>query len=323
MSPWLYALRRILQSVPLFFGVISITFLMIHTAPGSPITFLAGEYGTDPVYIAKIERMFGLDQPLYIQLFKYIVQVCKGELGFSFIYMQPVSTIIFKRMGTTLQLMALVILFSTFFGVMLGVISSKKPYSLLDNITNTLSLVGYSIPVFWMGQLLLLFFALKLSWLPTGGLKNLRVDYTGIWYALDVLYHLILPAMALGSIHTALIARMQRASMLEELGQDYIITARAKGLKENAVIYKHALRNALLPVVTVIGFTMGYMITGAVLTETVFGLPGLGTMMKDAIYQRDYPIIMAVFVFSSIFTIIANLITDIAYSFLDPRIRYQ
>ena len=307
----------------MFFGVICIAFLTIHLAPGSPITLLAGEYGTDPEYIAKIQKMFGLDQPLYIQLLKYIAQVCKAELGFSFIYMQPVGAVIFQRMLTTLQLMGLVIVFSTSFGVLLGVISSKKPYSLMDNVTNTLSLVGYSIPVFWMGQLLLLLFALNLGWFPTGGLKNLRVDYTGIQYGLDTLYHLILPAMALGSIHTALIARLQRASMLEELGQDYVVTARAKGLPENAVVYKHALRNALLPVVTIVGFTMGYMVTGAVLTETVFGLPGLGTMMKDAIYQRDYPVIMGVFVFSSIFTIVANLLTDITYSFLDPRIRYQ
>jgi len=323
MNLWVYMLRRFITTIPHFFMVVALAFLLIHLAPGSPITLLAGEYGTDPQYIARIEKMFGLDQPLHIQLFKYILQVCRGDLGFSFIYMEPVSNVIFKRMILTLQLMGLALLFSTTFGVLMGVISSKNPYSLTDNVTTTLSLVGYSIPVFWMGQVLLLVFALNLSWFPLGGIKNLRFEYMGFRATLDVLHHLALPSMALGIIYAALVARLERASMLEVLGQDYIVTARAKGLKESSVLYKHALRNALLPVVTIVGLTMGFVLSGAVLTETVFGLPGLGTLIKDAIYQRDYPVLMGAFVFSSIFTISANLMTDIVYSFLDPRIRYQ
>ena len=210
-----YALRRLFMVIPLFFGVIAIAFILIHLAPGSPITLLAGEYGTDPEYIARIEKMFGLDQPLHVQLYRYVVQICKGDLGYSFLYMQPVSAVIFQRMATTLELMGLALLFSATFGILMGVISSKRPYSVTDNVTTTLSLVGYSIPVFWMGQMLLLFFSLKLAWFPAGGLKSLRFDYTGLRYALDVLYHLALPALALGIIYAALIARLQRASMLE------------------------------------------------------------------------------------------------------------
>lgn len=318
-----YCLRRVFFAVPLFLGVISITFLLIHLAPGSPITLLAGEYGTDPQYIARLEKLFGLDQPLYMQLLIYISRVFTGQLGYSFIYMQPVSEVIFQRMTVTLALMGLALTLATGLGILLGVISSRKPYSLTDNITSTGSLIGYSIPVFWMGQMLLLFFSLKLAWFPTGGLKSLRFEYTGIWLLLDYLYHLALPALALAIIQMALIARLQRASMREVLGQDYILTARSKGLEEKKVLVKHALPNALLPVVTIVGYTMGLMFSGAVLTETVFGLPGLGTLIKSSIFQRDYPILMGVFVFSSLLTIVANLLTDVAYAFIDPRIRLR
>jgi len=316
-----YTARRILQTIPLFFGVIVMAFSIIHAAPGDPVYVLAGE-GASPEYIEMMREHLGLNKPLYEQLVVYIATVMRGDLGYSFAYRQPVIVVIFERVPATLMLMGTALFFSSVVGIALGVISSKRPYSLLDNASTTISLLGYSLPVFWLAQVLLLIFAVALGWFPVQGMMSVREELTGIKYVLDIIHHLVLPAFALGLLQLALTARLTRASMLEILRQDYIITAWSKGLDENTVLYRHALRNALLPVVTIIGLHLGAMLTGAVLTETVFGWPGLGRLMYDAIASRDYPVLMGNFIVTATSVIGANFVTDILYGFLDPRIRY-
>jgi peptide/nickel transport system permease protein len=213
------------------------------------------------------------------------------------------------------------LIFAFIGGILLGVLSSKKPYSKTDNLTTITSLIGYSLPVFWSAQLLLLAFAIYLGWFPVGGMRDLVHEYTGIYAILDLLKHLTLPALVIGVYQLAIYTRLTRSSMLDVLHEDYIMTARSKGLPERTVLFKHALRNALLPVVTVMSMNLGIMFAGAVLTETVFAWPGVGRLTYDAIFARDYPVIMGTFVVVSIMVIIVNLITDIVYSVLDPRVR--
>lgn len=316
-----YILRRLVQAVPLILGIVIVNFCLIHLAPGDPIISLVGEFQTSEEYIASVRRQYGLDQPLFVQLFIYMGNVLRGDFGYSFSFKQPVLEVILDRVPATLLLMIVTILFSTLVGVILGVVSSRRQYSKTDNLVTLISLIGYSIPVFWLGQILLIGFSLKLPLFPAQGMQSLRETYTGIAYVIDVLHHLVLPAFALGLSYLAMNTRFTRASMLEVLGQDYVRTARAKGLSERRVIYKHALRNALLPLVTLTGLNFGFLLAGAVLTETVFAWPGLGRLMYDSIYTRDYPVLMGMLIFISAMVIVVNLITDIFYSVLDPRIR--
>lgn len=316
-----YILRRLFQGGPLILGIVVLNFCLIHLAPGDPIISLVGEFQTSEEYIQSVRRQYGLDKPLLVQLFIYMGNVLRGDFGYSFSFKQPVLDVILDRIPATLLLMVVTILFSTILGVILGVVSSRKQYSKTDNLATLISLVGYSIPVFWLGQILLIGFSLKFPLFPAQGMQSLRETYTGIAYAADVLHHLVLPAFALGLSYLAINTRFTRASMLEVLSQDYVRTARAKGLSERKVIYKHALRNALLPLVTLTGLNFGFLLAGAVLTETVFAWPGLGRLMYDSIYTRDYPVLMGMFIFISAMVIVVNLITDIFYSVLDPRIR--
>lgn len=316
-----YILRRLFQAVPLILAIVVVNFCLIHMAPGDPIISLVGEFHTSEEYIQNVRRQYGLDKPLFVQLFIYIVNVLRGDFGYSFSFKQPVLDVILDRVPATLLLMIVTILFSTLAGVVLGVVSSRRQYSKTDNLVTLIALIGYSIPVFWLGQILLIAFSLKLPLFPAQGMQSLRENYTGIAYVIDVLHHLVLPAFALGLSYLAMNTRFTRASMLEVLGQDYVRTARAKGLSERKVIYKHALRNALLPLVTLTGLNFGFLLAGAVLTETVFAWPGLGRLMYDSIYTRDYPVLMGMFIFISAMVIVVNLITDIFYSVLDPRIR--
>ena len=316
-----YILKRFLQAIPLIFGIIVVNFCLIHLAPGDPIISLVGEFQVSVEYIEDVKRQYGLDEPLPAQLLIYILNILKGDFGYSFSFKQPVISVILDRVPATLLLMVVTTIFSSLFGVIFGVLSSEKQYSKTDNFITFISLIGYSLPVFWLGQILLIVFGLKLPLFPTQGMHSLRESLTGIAYWLDLFHHLVLPGFALGLSYLAVNTRFTRASMIEVMGQDYIRTARAKGLSERRVIYKLALRNALLPFVTLTGLNFGFLLAGAVLTETVFAWPGLGRLMYDFIYTRDYPLLMGMFVFISAVVIIANLITDIFYSILDPRIR--
>jgi ABC-type dipeptide/oligopeptide/nickel transport system permease component len=322
MSVLTFACKRLLQAIPLLAGVIVINFIIIHLAPGDPVLVIAGEYGTTPEYLAMMRAKMGLDQPLPVQLFVYLKTTLGGDLGHSFVWNQPVLGIILEYMPATLLLMGASLSLAILIGVPLGVWASRKPYSLVDNGITTLCLAGYSIPVFWFGLMGILLFSVYLRWLPTQGMKTIASSLTGVANWLDIGRHLVLPATVLALAQLALVARLARASMLEVMSLDFITTAWSKGLGEGRVIFRHGLRNALLPLVTIVGLQIGYMFGGAILTETVFAWPGLGRLMLRALGTRDYPLIMGMFIVITVLIIFANLITDVAYAVLDPRIRY-
>jgi ABC-type dipeptide/oligopeptide/nickel transport system permease component len=319
---WSYIFRRILQVIPVVLGIIVVNFVLIHIAPGDPVTIFLGSMGTSQEYVQAVRERLGLDKPLYTQLFIYVMSVLRGDLGFSYISQEPVLKLIVERIPATLLLLGTSLILSSILGVILGVVSSRKPYSLIDNINTLIALIGYSIPVFWFGQILLMYLSLRLGLFPSQGMLSLRQIPSGLSYYLDLGHHLMLPALALGLRYLAVNLRYTRASMLEVLGLDYITTARSKGLTERTVFYKHALRNALIPVVTLFGINLGVVFAGAVLTETVFAWPGLGMLMLNAVYARDYPVLMGLLLVISLVVILANLVTDIVYSFLDPRVEY-
>ena len=316
-----YILRRLLQAIPLILGIVVVNFCLIHLAPGDPIVTLAGESQASPEYLAEVRKLYGLDEPLPIQLLRYVSSILRGNFGYSFSFRQPVLDVILERVPVTLLLMAVAIVYSTLLGVLFGVISAKRQYSKTDHFFTLLSLVGYSLPVFWLGQILLITLSLKSSLFPAQGMQSLREPLTGMAYWVDLIHHLVLPAFALGLSYLAINTRFVRASMIEVMSADYVRTARAKGLSERIVTYKHALRNALLPLVTMTGLNFGFLLAGGVLTEIVFAWPGLGRLMYDSIYTRDYPVLMGMFILVSLGVILANLLTDIVYSMLDPRIR--
>lgn len=318
-----YLLQRLLYLVPLLLGAVTIVFVLVHMAPGNPVDYIIGESGADKEMIARLTAEMGLDRPLYIQLLRYLGQVATGNLGYSFVSNMPVLELILDRLPATLLLMASQLVFSISLGVGLGVLSARRPNSLLDNSITVFSLASFAVPVFWLGQLLILGFGYYLDWLPIQGMVDLRAGYTGFDLVLDVARHMVLPVLTLTLYNLALILRLTRGSMLEVVGQEYVKVARAKGLSENTVMIKHALRNALLPVVTVIGLEFRALIAGAVLTETVFAWPGLGRLTFDAIHARDYPLLMGMFIFISLLVAVGNLVTDLLYALLDPRIRYR
>jgi ABC-type dipeptide/oligopeptide/nickel transport system permease component len=319
----IYILKRLFHAVPLILCVIVFNFILIHLAPGDPIQSLVGEFPAPEAYISEVRKAFGLDKPLLVQLLLYIRKVATGDLGFSFYYKQPVLTVILHRVPATLQLMIPALLFSALAGVLLGILSSRKPYSLLDNTISTAALVGYCIPAFWLGQMLMLVFSIKLGWLPAQGLGTVGLDLKGLTALGDRMSHLLLPALALSIRHIAINARMMRGSMLEVSYEDFITLARSKGLEENKIIVRHMLPNALLPVITIIGLDVGFLFTGSVLVETVFGWPGIGRLMYESIVKRDYPVLMGNFLITTVLVVIVNLIVDLIYVWLDPRVKYS
>lgn len=304
------------------FGVVVLTFILIHLTPGDVTTVIAGDAPLSVEQITEIRRSLGLDRPLYEQFVTYVLRILQGDLGYSYISRKSVLELILDRVGFTLVLTFAPMVLASISGIMLGVMASRNQYSLGDNAISAISIIGYSIPIFWLGHLLILVFALQLDWFPAQGLISLRVRLEGPALWLDMLRHLVLPATALGLLQLALVTRLTRSSMLESLTQDYITWARSKGLPERTITFKHALRNALLPVTTLVGYQFGYLLTGAVLTETVFAWPGLGRLLVDSVFLRDFPVLTGLLIFVSFIVIIGNLLTDIAYAFLDPRIRY-
>lgn len=315
-------MRRVLHALPLLLGIVVVNFTLIHLAPGDPISVLAGDYQLSEEQIQSLRRQMGLDRPLPVQLALYIWSLLAGDLGYSYVLQQPVLHLILDRMPATVLLMLTALSLYSLAGVAFGVLASLRPRSLADHLGTVGALIGYSIPVFWLGQMALLLFALWLDWLPTQGMYDVRRPARGVGWVLDVAWHLILPATVLGMRYMALNTRLTRASMLEELQQDYVVTARAKGLGEPTVV-RHALANAMLPTVTMFGVNLGLILAGSVLTEIVFGWPGLGQLTYNAIYTRDHPLLMGLLLVVSFGVILANLITDLLYEFLDPRIRLR
>lgn len=317
-----YFARRLLQAVPLVLGVLVITFMLIHLAPGDPLYILAGD-GGNTAYYAEMRARYGFDRPLHEQLGRYMVAVLRGDFGYSFSYQQPVYQVILRRVPATLLLMGAALGFSTIVGLLLGVVTATRPHSPLDYGITVTTLTVYAMPVFWLGQLLIIVFAVRLKLFPVQGMVSVRENYTGMRHALDVLRHLALPALTLGMLQLALTARLTRTSLREALNEDFVRTARAKGLHERTVLLRHALRHALLPIVTVIGGQIGVLLTGAALTETIFAWPGLGRLLLDATLNRDYPLLMAIFILVAVTVVVANLLTDLVYTLLDPRVRYM
>jgi len=315
--------RRLLALVPLVLGVILLGFAIVQLAPGDPVQVLVGDYPAPPDYVKQVRERFGLDAPRWVQLTRYVGEVARGNLGHSFFYNQPVWDVLASRIGPTLLLMGSAMALAAGAGVLLGVASGRRPGSWADHVLMLLGLIGYSLPVFWLGQLLLIGVSIRLDLLPTQGMRTIAFNMSPGARVWDVVLHLILPALTLATRYVALNVRLTRTSLVEVSRMDYLTTARAKGLAERVVVYKHALRNALIPVVTVMGLDVGHLVAGAVLTETVFAWPGMGSWLRDAIFNRDYPVLQGGILFLAVVFVLVNLIVDVSYAFINPRIRYS
>ncbi len=303
-----YILRRIVMLIPVLFGVTLVSFSLLHLVPGDPAEVLGGQEASK-ADIDRIRKEYGLDQPLVVQYAHFVGNAVRGDLGISIQSRHPVRELLLQRLAFTLQLALASVLVAAALGLLAGIISSTRQYSFFDTASMLGALFGISMPIFWLGLLLILVFAANLQWLPAGGTGSIR--------------HFILPAIALGSASAAVIARMTRASMLEVTRQDYIRTARATGYQEHVIIFRHALKNAMIPVLTVFGLEFGSMLGGAVLTETVFSLPGIGRLLVEGIFARDYPVVQGAMILVASTFVLVNLLTDVAYAFFDPRIRYE
>lgn len=319
-----YLLRRLLQAIPLLLIISVLVFLIVELAPGDAAQmYIDPNKGTDPAYIERVRLSLGLEQPVYVRYLGWLQQTVSGDLGFSFRTRRPVALEVGDRLPNTLLLGGISLLISFVIAVPIGAISALKRYTLIDYLLSTVALAGVSVPIFWIALLLVQVFAIQLDWLPATGMRSVRETYTGAQAGIDVLKHMILPTITLSLAQIAGWSRYQRSALLEVLGQDYIRTARGKGLTERRVLVLHALRNSLIPMVTLIGISVPTVVTGAFITETIFSWPGIGRLGVDAVRGRDYPVIMAVTMMSALMIVIGNLIADLAYAWVDPRIRYE
>lgn len=319
-----FIVRRLLHAIPILFAIVVINFLLLQLAPGDAVDVLAGEAGSaTPEYMEELRAKFGLDQPLPVQLANYIGRVAVGDFGFSFRHEMPVSTLIFDRLGPTLILMGATIFIAVFVGALLGLLAATGLNTWRDNIISVLALVSYATPLFWVGLMLILVFSVNLGWFPTSGMETIAAFNEGWDRFWDVLHHLVLPATTLSLFYLALYTRLMRASMLEQTGMDYVTTARAKGLTERRIVYRHILRNALLPVVTMAGVQVSSLVGGSVIVETVFGWPGLGQLAFESLFARDLNLLLGIFFLSAVLVLVVNLFVDILYTLLDPRIELK
>lgn len=320
-----YIIRRILYGILLMAGVVILNFFLIRLAPGDPAEVIAGDMGGATAEIlASIRADYGLDQPLMTQLWVYLSGMLQGDLGQSYFFNRPVSELIGIRVGPTILLVMAAQVIAITIGTAMGVFAARKPGGLFSSVVSVIATVGYAVPVFWMGLMLVILFASIIPVFPVEGMTDVRLRNEG-WLTrmIDILYHLFLPALTLAIIFLAIYARLARASMIDVLGADYVRTARAKGASENSVLFKHALRNAALPIITVAGLQFGGLISGALLVETVFNWPGMGTLAFDAILRRDYTTMLGVLFFASAMVVVANIITDLSYRLADPRLRTE
>ena len=319
---------RLVKAVIVVLAIAALNFVLIRLAPGDPAAVLAGEAGaTDPKFVDELRARFGLDKPVWEQLLIYLGQVLRLDLGFSYRNQVPVIALIAERLPATLLLMTAGFLFSLVVGVGLGVVAARARFlergRFLDSVVRTVALGFYATPLFWLALMLVILFSVQLNWLPAFGMESVGANLTGLARAADIARHLVLPTLALGFFFMAVYVRLTRAAMLEVMNQDYVRTALAKGLSPGDVLRRHVLRNALLPIVTFAGVQLGQMAGGAVLVETVFAWPGVGRLMFDALLQRDYQLLLGVFLITSATVVLFNLLTDIAYQFVDPRIRIE
>jgi peptide/nickel transport system permease protein len=331
-----FVVRRLLLLVPILIGLSILVFLWIRALPGGPAQALLGERATE-AQVAQIERQYGLDKPLPVQYWSYVKTVGRADFGTSVTSRRPVTQELRERFPATIELALAAMFFSIVFGIPLGFVAAKRYGGVLDNVSLVASLIGISIPIFFLAILLKYVFAVKLGWLPTVGRISVLIDLdhpTNLYVLdailaldlaafLDTVKHLVLPAMALGTIPLAVVARITRAAVLDVLNEDYVRTARAKGLGPRVVDARHVLRNALLPISTIIGLQTGLLLSGAVLTETVFAWPGMGRWLVEAISSRNYPVLQGGILFVSVVFVLVNLIVDISYAIINPRIRYS
>lgn len=333
---WAYTTRRLLGIIPVLFGISLLVFLFLHLIPGDPAVVMLGERA-EPERIAALRSKLGLERPLWEQYLFFVGNLLQGDMGTSIFSQLTIKEQLARRWPATFELAIAATLFAVIIGIPLGILAAVRKNTIVDNLATSFSLLGVSMPVFWLGLLLVYLFAVNLQWLPAGGRLSIDVDalfkpITG-FYVLDALAqpqtfwdvakHLILPAITLGTIPLAILTRITRSAMLEVLSQDYVRTARAKGLTERRVIWRHALKNALLPVVTIIGLQFGTLLGGAILTETIFSWPGIGSWIYEGILNRDYPVVQGGVIFVALVFVIVNLIVDLSYALLDPRIQYR
>jgi peptide/nickel transport system permease protein len=316
-----FILSRLLWAIPIIILILIVNFLLVHLAPGDPVQALVGDFPAPQSYIDQIRHEFGLDQSIWVQLWRYFENLASGNLGYSFANRQPVLDLLLVRTGATLILMVPALTAASVLGVFLALLAAPRSGSVFDSGITALSLFGYSVPIFWLGQLFIILFSIHLGWLPAQGMTSLRTSGAGWGYARDLIWHMVLPVFSITIFFIAIVARVARASVVGILSEDFITTALAKGMSRRTVLWRHVLPNAMIPVVTVIGYNFGYSLTGAILVETVFAWPGLGNLFITSVGNRDYPVLQGILLFSAIMVVIANLATDFMYVVLDPRVR--
>ncbi|MFD5226755.1 ABC transporter permease [Microbacterium sp. NPDC058342] len=314
-------LRRVLYVVPLLWGVVTLTFILVSLAPGDIVSATIGDYPASEEYLAARRAELGIDQPFIVQYLNYLWSVARGDLGFSFANREAVLPLVIDHLGATVILVVAASILSLTIGLPLGLWAATSRKRFVDTAINVLALVAFSIPTFWLALLGVMVFAISLGWLPTQGMTTIGYEGTPFEQALDVLWHLLLPAAAMAVPETALMIRMTRASAGGVLNSGYVLTAVSKGMVRSRIVQRHVVRNSLLPVVTVFGYTFGTMIGGSVLVEKVFGWPGMGTLLYDSVSRRDTAVVLGVVVVVAVVTLVVNVLTDIVYGVIDPKVR--
>ncbi|GMG85024.1 ABC transporter permease [Paralimibaculum aggregatum] len=316
-----YAGRRLLQAVPLILAVAVLNFLLLQIAPGDAAEVLAGEAGTaTPEYMARLREEFGLDQPMHVQLWNMLLRLLQLDLGHSFRHGVPVLELILDRLPATLLLMLTTLGVSVLFGVLLGTLAARGANGVVDAIISVGAMIAYATPVFWIGLMMIVLFSVELRWLPSGGMTTITGDREGLALVADIAWHMILPVTTMSFFFIAIYCRIMRASVLNVMEEDYVTTARAKGLSELAILPRHTMRNALLPIVTLAGLHLSTLLGGSVLIETVFAWPGLGRLTFDAVFQRDLNLLLGILFVCSVLVVLMNLLVDLLYFWIDPRI---
>jgi peptide/nickel transport system permease protein len=316
-----YLAGRLVKAAIVVLAIVVCNFFLIHAAPGDPASIIAGQSGAaDARFLEQLRAQFGLDQPLYVQLWLYLKGVLTLDLGFSHRQQASVASLVWDRLPATLLLTGAAFVFAIVLGVTMGALAARRVGSWSDSIITVLALAFYATPLFWVGLMLVLLFSVTLEWLPSFGMMSVGVELSGIGKVLDVGKHLLLPALTLGLFYVAVYARLSRATMLEVADQDFVKTARAKGVPEGRILRRHVLRNAMLPVITFAGIQAGQLVGGSILVETVFAWPGIGRLAFEALLARDYQVLMGVFFCTSVMVVLFNLITDLLYAVVDPRV---
>lgn len=322
-----HVLKRLLYAIPLLFGIATATFFMMQLAPGDPLDMYLEpqrQRQVDPEVIELLRKKYGLDQPIHIQYVRWLGNVMHGDFGESFRHRRPVRDLLAEAVPYTLQLTLLAVLLDAFVGITLGIISAVKQYSLWDKVVTLGSLIIYAIPGFWLALMLVLVFSVHLGWFPTSQTRSMDYEFLSLWGKVgDRIWHLVLPVFVMGIASAAGTARYMRNKLLEVLSEDYVIAARARGFTERYVILKHALRNALIPIITIYGLSLPFLLGGATIVETIFAWPGMGRLAVGAVTGRDYPLIMATMLIAAVLTVMGNLLADITYAWVDPRVSYD